>query len=135
MTGLDEGRIARAIVEDVQEGYKEGRNSFTIDKAMIVTNTNLSAHAKRYASCWDIKHIGWDFPEEENIASMVSNRSLCPITILKGVNACTQKGLLDAKIVTVGQLLGESPSEIAKRSGIPENEISQLRDRAKKMET
>ena len=134
VTGLDEGRIARAIVEDVQEGYKEGRNSFTIDKAMIVTNTKLSAHAKRYASCWDIKHIGWDNPEEENIGSMVSNRSLCPITILKGVNACTLNKLVDAEIVTLGQLLGESPREIAERSGIPEKEVSQLIDRARKLE-
>jgi Holliday junction resolvase-like predicted endonuclease len=134
VTGLDEGRIARAIVEDVQEGYKKGRNSFTIDKAMIVTNTKLSAHAKRYAACWDIKHIGWDNPEGENIASMVSNRSLCPITLLKDVNTSTRKGLVDANIVTLGHLLGESPAKIAEKSGISEREICLLIDRARKLE-
>lgn len=134
MTGLDEGRIARAIVEDVQEGYKAGRNHFTIDKAMIVCNTKLSTHAKQYAACWDIKHIGWDNPQEENIASMVANRRLCPITLIKGVNARTRRKLVAAEIVTVGQLLGESPDVIAGKAGIPVEEIRLLADRAKKLE-
>ena len=134
MTGLDEGRIARAIVEDVQEGYKAGRNHFTIDKAMIVCNTKLSTHAKRYAACWDIKHIGWDNPEEENIASMVANRKLCPVTLIKGVNSKIRPKLVDGGIVTVGQLLGHSPDTLSEKTGIPVNELAFLVDRAKKLE-
>jgi len=133
MTGLDEGRIARAIVEDVQEGYKEGRNHFTIDKAMIVSNTKLSNHAKRYAACWDIRHIGWDNPAEENIASMVSDRNLYPITVIKGVNTRMRQNLVYAGIVTVGQLLAHSPGELAEMTGMPEGEMIILTDRARKV--
>ncbi len=133
MTGLDEGRIARAIVEDVQEGYKAGRNHFTIDAAMIVSNTKLSAHAKRYATCWDIKHIGWDHPAEENIASMVADRKLCPITLIKGVGASMRKSLVHAGIVTVGQILEHSPAELAKMTGMLEREMIILSDRAGKV--
>jgi hypothetical protein len=133
MTGLDEGRIARAIVEDVQEGYKEGRNHFTVDKAMIVSNTKLSSHAKRYAACWDIKHIGWDNPAEENIASMVADRMLCPVTLIKGVNARMRKNLVHAGIVTIGQLLTHSPGELAEMTGMPEREMILLSDRAEKV--
>jgi hypothetical protein len=133
MTGLDEGRIARAIVEDVQEGYKEGRNHFTVDKAMIVSNTKLSSHAKRYAACWDIKHIGWDNPAEENIASMVADRMLCPVTLIKGVNARMRKNLVQAGIVTIGQLLAHSPGELAEMTGMPEREMILLSDRAEKV--
>ena len=134
VTGLDEGRIARAIVEDVQEGYKAGKNHFTIDKAMIVCNTKLSSHAKQYASCWGIKHIGWDNPKGENIASMVANMKLCPVTLIKGVNAGMRTRLVNAGIVTVGQLLKYSPDELAGMTGIPVQEIHLLFDRAKKLE-
>ncbi|WP_062399649.1 restriction endonuclease [Methanogenium cariaci] len=137
MTGLDEGRIARAIVEDVQEGYQAGKNHFTIDKAMIVCNTKLSAHAKRYAACWDIKHIGWDNPKDENIASMVADVKLCPVTLIKGgVNARTRKRLVDAGgVVTVGgQLLGYAPDGLTEKTGIPVKETQILVDRAKKLE-
>ena len=133
MTGLDEGRIARAIVEDVQEGYKEGRNHFTVDKAMIVSNTKLSSHAKRYAACWDIKHIGWDNPAEENIASMVADRMLCPVTLIKGVNARMRKNLVYAGIVTIGQLLAHSPGELAEMTGEAEREMIIIADRAEKL--
>jgi len=132
-TGLDEGRIARAIVEDVQEGYKEGRNHFTIDKAMIVCNTKLSGHAKRYAACWDIKHIGWDNPKDENIASMVADRKLCPVTLIKGVNAKTRKKLVGAGIVTIGQLMEHSPETLVAETGISQTEILLLVDRARRV--
>jgi len=133
MTGLDEGRIARAIVEDVQEGYKEGRNHFTVDKAMIVSNTKLSDHAKRYATCWDIKHIGWDHPAEENIARMVADPTLVPVTLIKGVNARMRDRLVAAKIVTVGQLLEHSPGELADMTGEAEGDMVVLVKRAGKV--
>lgn len=133
MTGLDEGRIARAIVEDVQEGYKEGKNHFTVDKAMIVCNTKLSSHAKRYAACWDIKHIGWDNPKDENIAAMVADRKLCPVTLIKGVNAKTRKKLVEGGIVTVGQLLEHSPETLAEKTGISKKEMLLLSDRARRV--
>ena len=134
MTGLDEGRIARAIVEDVQEGYKTGKNHFTIDKAMIVCNTKLSSHAKRYATCWDIKHIGWDNPKDENIASMVADMKLCPVTLIKGVDGKMRKKLVWAGIVTLGQLLKHSPDELTDLTGIPANDIYILVERARKLE-
>ncbi len=133
MTGLDEGRIARAIVEDVQEGYKAGRNHFTVDKAMIVSNTKLSSHAKRYAACWDIKHIGWDNPAEENIASMVADKKLCPITLIKGVNTSMRKNLVHAGIVTVGHLLEHSPRQLAEMTGEAERDMVVIVNRAGKI--
>jgi hypothetical protein len=133
MTGLDEGRIARAIVEDVQEGYKAGRNHFTVDKAMIVCNTKLSSHAKKYAACWDIRHIGWDNPKDENIASMVADRKLCPVTLIKGVNAKTRKKLVEGEIVTIGQLLEYSPETLSERTGISKKETIILVDRARRV--
>lgn len=65
-TGLDVSRIARAVFEDVTEGFKLGLNNLKIDKAMIVCNTKLSEHAKRYAKCRGIHHIGGGSPPNRN---------------------------------------------------------------------
>ena len=50
-TGLDESRIARAIMEDVTDGYASGATEIKIDRAMIVTNTRYSEHAVNYGRC------------------------------------------------------------------------------------
>ena len=48
LTGLDESRIARAILEDVTEGSLPNITGWKIDRAMIVTNTRYSDHAIHY---------------------------------------------------------------------------------------
>jgi hypothetical protein len=50
LTGLDESRIARAIIEDVTEGYTSGVTEIKIERAIIVTNTKYSEHAINYVA-------------------------------------------------------------------------------------
>ena len=61
LIGLDESRIARAVLEDVSEGFQMGIADFKIDNAMIVTNARYSEHAVRYGACRGILQIGWNF--------------------------------------------------------------------------
>ncbi|GAI45299.1 unnamed protein product, partial [marine sediment metagenome] len=84
-TGLDVSRIARAILEDVTEGFNLGLNYLKIDKAMIVCNTKLSEHAKRYALCRDIDNIGWSTPPDLNLQSLIHNHRLYPLTYLRSL--------------------------------------------------
>jgi HJR/Mrr/RecB family endonuclease len=53
-TGLDESRKARAVLEDIAEGFLLGKSTLEIDRAMTVTNTRYSEHAKRYGECRNI---------------------------------------------------------------------------------
>jgi hypothetical protein len=133
MTGLDEGRIARAIVEDVQEGYKTGRNHFVIDKAMIVCNTKLSNHAKRYASCWGIEHIGWDNPREQNLKTMIEDTKAYPITIIKGMNSNIRRKLVRSRILMVKQLLTLTTLELSRETGLSHQKAKMLLDRSEKI--
>ena len=59
LTGLDESRIARAVFEDITDGYQERMNSLQINRAMIVTNTKFSDHSLQYCKCRGIDQIGW----------------------------------------------------------------------------
>lgn len=131
MTGLDEGRIARAIVEDLQEGFRSGRCTVSIDGALIVCNTKLSEHAKRYATCRGIGHIGWDYPEERNLRTMIEDTGSYPVTIVSGVSPSVSTRLAGAGILTAKQVAYGDAAAIAGDSGIPLREVLLIAGRAR----
>jgi HJR/Mrr/RecB family endonuclease len=51
LTGLDESRIAWAVLEDVTDAFTLGLTDQKIDRAVIVTNTRYSEHAIQYGKC------------------------------------------------------------------------------------
>jgi len=133
MTGLDEGRIARAIVEDLQEGFRSGRCIVSIDGALIVCNTKLSEHAKRYATCRGIEHIGWDYPVERNLRTMIEETQSYPVTIVSGVTRSVTAKLAAAGILTAKAVAYGDAATIAHDSGIPLQEVLLIAERARKI--
>lgn len=131
MTGLDEGRIARAIVEDLQEGFVSGRCAVSIDDALIVCNTRLSDHAKRYATCRGIGHIGWDHPEEQNLKMMIQKTQSYPVTIVSGVKPPVVTRLAAAGIFMAKQVAYGDATTISRIAGIPLREVLLIAGRAR----
>jgi hypothetical protein len=131
MTGLDEGRIARAIVEDLQEGFVSGRCAVSIDDALIVCNTKLSDHAKRYATCRGIGHIGWDHPEEQNLKMMIQKTQSYPVTIVSGVKPPVVTRLAAAGIFMAKQVAYGDATTISRIAGIPLREVLLIAGRAR----
>ena len=81
-TGLDEGRIARAIFEDITEGFKLKLNKVNADKSIIIVNTKFSDHAKRYAKCRNIQLLGWNSPLNRGLQTMIEEKKLYPLPCL-----------------------------------------------------
>jgi len=131
MTGLDEGWIARAIVEDLQEGFRSGRCTVSIDGAMIVCNTKLSEHAKRYASCRGIGHIGWDYPADQNLRTMIGETQSYPVTIVSGMSPSVSARLTTAGFVMAKQVAYGDATAIARDAGIPLREVLLIATRAR----
>jgi len=131
MTGLDEGRIARAIVEDLQEGFRSGRCPVSIDGALIVCNTKLSEHAKRYAACRNIGHIGWDYPADRNLRTMIEETQSYPVTIVSGVGPAVSTRLIAAGVVTAKQIAYGDAAAIAHDSGRSLQETLLIAERAR----
>ncbi len=105
LTGLDESRIARAIIEDVTEGYRSGATEIKIDRAIIVTNTKYSEHAVNYGRCRDILQVGWASPEGFRLRDIVERHKLIPLSCLRGISTETRTRLVEAGIVLIKQLL------------------------------
>ena len=125
-TSLDVPRISRAIFEDVTDGYELGVNNLKLDYSMIVCNTKLSEHAKRYAKCRGIDHIGWGSPKNHNLEKMIEQKKLYPITFLKGLNAETRHNLTSNRIILLKHLTEKSPAELKKQIGIHKEKLQSI---------
>jgi HJR/Mrr/RecB family endonuclease len=130
-TGLDESRIARAVLEDVSEGFELGKNDVQIDRAMIVTNTRYSEHARRYGKCRDILQIGWSSPKTLALQNMIEEKRLYPLSCIKGLNSEVKMRLVNLGIVLMKQLVDEEPSRIAMKTGVSLEKIQRMIEKAK----
>lgn len=117
-TGLDEARIARAVFEDANDGYEIGLNDLKIDEVTIISNTKLSEHAQKYVKCRNIKYVGWNHPPESDLQTLIENKKIYPITILKGLKTSIRDKIVSAGIVTIKQLDEIDFKELSERARI-----------------
>ncbi len=129
-TGLDESRIARAVLEDVTEGFSLGVNGLKVDRAMIVTNTRYSEHATRYGSCRGILQIGWSSPMGLDLRDMIEEKKLYPLTCLRGLRWEVQEKLGNAGVVLIKQLVEENPYALAMKTGLSRMALGEIVERA-----
>ena len=125
-TNLDVSRISRAVFEDVTEGYAEGVNDLKIDYPMIVCNTKMTDHAKRYADCRGIRHIGWSYPKNGDLQSLIEQKKLYPVTFLKGLNATSREKLALAEIVLLKQFARTKTNKLRKITGLSFQKLDSL---------
>ncbi len=131
LTGLDESRIARAILEDVTDGYTSGATEIKIDRAVIVTNTRYSEHAINYGRCRGILQIGWASPEGFGLRDIVEKHKLYPLSCLRGVSTETRLRLVEAGIVLIKQLLEQDSRYLERKIGLPHKTVLSIMEKAR----
>ena len=130
LSGLDVDRISRAIFEDITEGFELGMNSVKLERAMIICNAKLSDHAKRYAECRRIEHIGWRYPQDRGIDRIIEEKKLYPITYLKNLDSTSMRKLTSQGVLLLKQLLESKPTTLAQETGISMKRIQVLQDQS-----
>jgi len=129
-SGLDVFLQLNSTLEDLREGYKEGKNDLKFDRAILVCNTKISEHARKYALCRGLEFICWKFPKEWSLERIIEGYKLYPITFLKEVRREEAYKLADAGIVMINQLLDDA-NKICRVSGIDKQRVIQLQKAAK----
>jgi hypothetical protein len=129
-SGLDVFLQLNSTLEDLKLGYESGKNNFRFTKAVLICNTKVSEHAKRYALCKGLEFIAWKFPTEKGLERIIEENKLYPITFLKEIEREEAYKLADVGIVTVKQLL-DNTEKIARNAGIGKNRILKLQKDAK----
>jgi Holliday junction resolvase-like predicted endonuclease len=131
VSGLDVDRVSRAIFEDITEGFKLGLNSINLEKTVIICNVKLSDHAKRYAECRGIEHIGWRYPPDRGIDRMIEGKKLYPITYLKNLDQAIARKLASGGVLLLKQLAESDPNIIANKTKIARKRIQAIQQEAR----
>lgn len=132
-TGLGVFLEAWATFEDLKEGFKLGKNNFDFNKVLVICNTKISNHAKQYAECKDIQHIGWKYPPKQSLEQMIEDRKLYPITILKDLDKKSEEKFGDNGIVLLKQLIEYDINELSRITRISKDKIAKYIERAKEI--
>ena len=127
-TGLDESRIARAVLEDVTEGFAFGTTNLKIDRAMIVTNTRYSEHAIRYGRCRNILQIGWNSPANLGLQSMIEEKNLYPLSCLRSLRGEDRMKLVNSGIVLMKQMNEEDTANLSRKTGLPKQILDKIKE-------
>ncbi len=131
LTGLDESRIARAIIEDLTEGYQNGVTGIKIDHAIIVTNTRYSEHAIKYGGCRGIMQVGWNSPERFSLRDLIEKHKLYPLSCLRGVSTDIRLRLVEVGIVLIKQLLEQDCQYLERKIGLPQKTVLSVMEKAR----
>jgi len=128
---LDESRIARAILEDITEGFEMGKNNLRINRAMIVTNTRFSEQSKIYGKCRNILQIGWSYPPKMDLQTLIENKKVYPLSCLRSLTTNTRIRLVNSGVVLIKQLMDADISKLSKKSGVSYLTLKKTVEKAK----
>ncbi len=104
MSGLGCVLQVQARLEDVQDGFRQGKNNFNFSQAWLINNTLFSGHAITYAAAKKIRLSGWHYKEDGSLEKLIESQRIYPITIL-GVNQYIENRLAEIGILTIHDLL------------------------------
>ena len=131
LTGLDESRIAWAVLEDVTDAFTAGLTDLRIDRAVIVTNTRYSEHAIQYGKCKNLIQIGWTSPEHFGLRDAIEENKLYPLSCLRDVSVEARLRLVNSGIVLIKQLLNQDALTIERKTGLPQITVQSIMEKAK----
>jgi hypothetical protein len=134
-TGLDVFLETNSAFEDLKSGFSMGRHGTNFNKSMVVINTKISDHAKRYSTCQGIGAVAWKTPAEKSLEDMIEDHKMFPITILKGLDVFAFAKLADRGIVTLKQLVKADEISLHKETKIPLSVLEESISKAREMLT
>ncbi len=111
MSGLGDVLQIQARLEDIKDGFKGGLNKHNFTQAWLLTNTKVSAHAKRYAKAKNIIVSGWNYKGSLSLENLVKKNKAYPITALN-IDTELKNRLIHKGILTVLDLHGERVKKI-----------------------
>lgn len=115
----------QARFEDVTKKWQQQpSHGQKFHEAWLVTNTKLSTDAIRYATCVGMTAIGWSYPENNSLESLIERLKLHPLTCLTTLSSFQKQQLLDQGLVLCRDIV-DSP-DILKSIGLTEVTATQV---------
>ncbi len=97
---------AKSKIDDIRAGFLEGKNDLDFHSVIIICNTRLTSHARRYAKCVGIQHIGWKTPKDGGLEHLIRSTKTYPVQIIRSLTKPEKNKLSAAGIVSLDDLMG-----------------------------
>ena len=127
LTPFIDSLAVKAKMDDIKNGYLEGKNEYDFEGAILICNTRLTNHADDYARCVGIEHIGWNSPRGNGIDTLIEKSRVYPFTIIPTLTKKEMKTLSSQNVITIEDLL------TLKHSRINEKRLNELKDLARQI--
>lgn len=129
-TGLREVLYTYARFLDLLEGSKQGLCQ-KFEQPWLVCNTKFSEDTIGYAKCKGIKLIGWSYPEDNSLESLIEKEKLYPITMIRSLDADSLDRLASSDFILAIDLLRIPLKEINSITKISLKKLRTFADEAK----
>jgi hypothetical protein len=83
---------------DVQSRWNKNLRAKPLE-GWLVTNTKFSVDAIKYGNCSGLHLLGWNYPEQNNLSSMVDQSGLYPVTCLTTLSNKEKEQILESGVV------------------------------------
>ncbi len=95
-TDIKDALYVKARYDDLRQAPLA---SSRVDEGWLVTNTHFTQNAIRYARCTNLNLLGWDYPREKGLLTMIEEGKVHPLTCLTTLSEGEKRELLENKIV------------------------------------
>lgn len=126
-TDIKDALYVHARYEDLKQAPTQ---SSRVDEGWLVTNTEFTSNAIRYARCSNLTILAWDYPRTRGLMQMIEEAKVHPLTCLTTLTDGEKRRLLDNKIVLCKSVQTE---HVLKEYGIAPNRIPQVLDEAQRL--
>jgi len=123
-TDLKTALYVRARFTDIESYAADRKEMCAVSVGWLVTNTKFTSRAIQYSECAGIKLLGWSYPKEGNLADIIRETGLYPITVLTSLTQKEEASLL-ANQVTLCRDIVKDP-EVLTRAGIPKKKHNEI---------
>lgn len=117
----------------VYSRYLDLKENFEKSQAWLVTNTKFTTETVKFAKCYGIKLTSWNFPEKENLVSLIEEKKLYPITILTCCHNKVFKEFIKYEIILIEDLFKKDKRFLQKITNLKEKEIDSILEEAKNL--
>jgi hypothetical protein len=127
LTPFIDSLAVKAKLDDIRNGYDEGKNRYDFEGALLICNTRMTEHASDYSRCVGIEHIGWNTPVGNGIDAMIERSRVFPFTVLPTLTKNEARKLSSIGVITVQDILN------VKTSVLGESRVKELSDYARQL--
>lgn len=95
----------QARFQDIEAKLRQDGDTHRSHEPWVVTNTHFTSSAIQYGECMGMRLIGWRYPEDHGLVTLIEEAGLHPITCIPSLSQAQKHELLQQGITLCVDLL------------------------------